>query len=104
MTWWNDCARMGCITDPVQVMSNRGGQQGETMMGDYSVMWRADMAKLAYEPMLTRASMEADGWAFVAGFQDWRQAENRAAEFDRLPAVERWWVASWASRAADGAA
>lgn len=65
----------------------------------YSVMVAPHGATIAYEPYLTRASLEAVGLAFLADFPGYHPAAECAADFDKLPAVERWWAASWPARA-----
>lgn len=66
----------------------------------YAVMVHpVDGVHLAYEPMLTRASMESEGFAFVADFPGWHPAAERAAATSALPDVERWWLCVWPSRA-----
>ena len=67
-----------------------------------SVMVRAHgepSAILAHDSFLSRASLEACGWAFLADFPGYFPAAERALAFEALPAVERWWSASWAARA-----
>ena len=56
-------------------------------------------AILAHEAFLSRASLEAVGWAFLADFPGYHPAAERAAAFDALPAVERWWATVWQARA-----
>ena len=67
-----------------------------------SVMVRAHgepSAILAHDSFLSRASLERVGWAFVADFPVYHLAAEREAAFEALPAVERWWVASFPARA-----
>lgn len=70
----------------------------------YSVMYRADLGVfVAYEPLAARAAFERAGFDFIADHPGYHPAAERAAEFNALPAAERWWAASWASRAREGA-
>lgn len=70
----------------------------------YAVMYRPDAgAAIAWEPFSPRATWEALGYDFIADHPGYHPAAERAAEFNALPAEERWWAASWASRAREGA-
>lgn len=75
------------------------------MARPYAVMVhpRGVRAVVTYEPMLTRASLEALGYAFIADHPGYYPAAERAADFDALPAVERWWWSSWPARAKEDA-
>ena len=70
----------------------------------YSLMARPHgqpSAILAHESLLSRATLEVEGWAFVADFDAYHIAAERESAFRQLPPVERWWALSWQARAVD---